>query len=45
MSIIDIVYYASIWILVSSGLTFIIAASFFGRGIEEITEEEYRDLF
>jgi hypothetical protein len=44
MSIIDIMFYGLIWTVLSAGLTFIIAAAFFGYAAEEITEEEYNDL-
>jgi hypothetical protein len=44
MSIIEFGFYALIWTVVSTGLTFMIAAAFFGYAAKEISEEEYNDL-
>ena len=44
MSLIDTVFYFSVWLIISSALALTTAVVFFGYGLKEITEEEHREL-
>jgi hypothetical protein len=44
MNLIEAVFYFSVWTIISSAIAMVIAVSFFGYGLKEITEEEYHEL-
>ena len=44
MSIIDTIFYFSVWTIISSAIALTTAVVFFGYGLKEITEEEYNEL-
>jgi len=44
MNIIDAVFYFMVWTIISSAIALSTAVLFFGYGLKEVTEEEYREL-